>query len=104
MSAATKRLRASVFERADGECEACGKFVSPETGHLDHFFGRAKAEETLENCWALCVPCDDAKTRNSPTASVWLSVFATHARRYGYAAVVERACAKVQVLQAKGRA
>jgi hypothetical protein len=104
LSASTKRVRAAVFARADGACEACGKFVSPETGHLDHFFGRAKAVESLENCWALCVPCDDAKTRNAPTAAIWLAAFINHADRYGYTAAIERAFAKLQVLQAKGRA
>ena len=104
MSAATKRVRAAVFARADGACEGCGKFISPETGHLDHFFGRAKAEETVANCWALCVECDEAKTNNRPTAGYWLRRFIVHSDRLGHLEARERAYAKLTVLQAKGRA
>lgn len=104
MSTATKKLRTAVFRRASEACEGCGRHITEETGHLDHFFGRAKAEESLENCWALCLACDDAKTVNRPSAAHWLERFITHADRYAYEAAAERAHAKLLVLVAKGRA
>lgn len=111
-TAAFKRLRADVFTRADGNCEGpCGGYISAETGHLDHFFGRAKAPETLENCWALCVTCDDNKTNNRPFrlgstigAADWCDLFYEHALKHGYHEAAERAANKIRVLVAKGLA
>lgn len=111
-TAAFKRLRAAVFARADGNCEGpCGGYVSEETGHLDHFFGRAKAEETLENCWALCVTCDDNKTNNRPFrlgsthgAADWCDCFYEHSIKLGNHLAAQRAADKVRWLAAKGLA
>lgn len=102
MSAATKRLRAQVFLRAEDKCESCGKYIAFDSGRMDHFFGRAKAEQALANCWALCIDCDTRKTVNAPSAAWWLGQFILHATRYGYSAEAERAGAKLQALQAKG--
>ncbi len=105
MTSATKRLRAAVFKRADGACECgCGAFITEESGRLDHFFGRAKAPESMSTCWAICLGCDQAKTLNYPSARYWLERFVDHAQRHGYSAEVERAFAKIDVLRAKGRA
>lgn len=68
----TKDLRARVVERADGKCEACGRFVDAESGHLDHFHPRGKVPQTLWTCWFLCVECDTMKTLNKPSAAYWL--------------------------------
>ncbi len=102
MSASTKRLRATVFVRADGACEACGRHITEESGHLDHFFGRAKAPEAVSNCWALCLTCDVAKTANEPTAAFWLIAFIDHAEKHSYPVETERAAAKLYTLHAKG--
>lgn len=104
MSKAMKQLRGDVFARADGACEGCGRFITEESGRLDHFFGRAKVEEALPNCWALCLTCDVAKTANEPTAAFWLVAFVAHAVDHEYLAEAELAGAKLQTLHAKGRA
>lgn len=101
MSAALRKIRAEVFERADNACEACGQWVTPETGHLDHMLGRAKAPESVANCWALCVPCDVKRTVNEPSAAHWYARMARHCDRHGYAEVAETLRAKIQALQVK---
>lgn len=74
-----KRLRAAVFLRARGRCECgCRRSITAESGHLDHHFGRAKAEESMATCWALHPTCDDAKTNNRPSAIHWLRKFYRH--------------------------
>jgi len=99
----TKRIRAAVFAREKNRC-ACGceRWITPETGRLDHFFGRAKVPEAVSNCWALSIDCDTRKTLNQPTAASWLQRFAFHAGKHGYLAERELALAKLNVLQAKG--
>lgn len=105
-----KQVRNDVFARAIGFCESpiCGRSISTESGHLDHFFGRAKAEETIENCWALCVTCDNAKTGSKPDAMHWLRLFVRHLARhlqrgdFRYQAPLERTFTKMAVLLAKG--
>ena len=104
MSAATKRLRRAVFARACNACENCGQWVTEESGHLDHQFGRAKVPEAVSNCWALCVRCDLQKTVNEPSASFWLARIERHANRYGYTAEAELAATKRNTLAVKGRA
>ncbi len=105
MSNATKKLRRAVFRRADGCCECgCGRFISEETGRLDHAFGRAKAAQSISNTWALAIPCDEARTANCPTAALWLHRFIAHADRHGYEIESNRAASKVAALHAKGMA
>lgn len=105
-------VRTLVLSRARGLCEACtapfgGGF---ESATIDHFFGRAKADEDLVTCWALCVRCHDAKTNNRPNAAHWQLGFARHCARYfaqaslldDYLPSLERALTKLSVLKAKG--
>lgn len=100
-TAAFKRLRADVFKRADESCECgCGRFITPETGHLDHFFGRAR-HESLQTCWALSVECDRARTDNHPDAATWADRFYLHAIKHGYHEAAEMAVARIRVLVAK---
>jgi hypothetical protein len=63
---------------------------------LDHFFGRGKAKQSAENCWALCRKCHHYKTENRPSAARWLEDFLQHCLRYGYAAEAERARARLE--------
>lgn len=80
--------------RAMGWCECgCTKPIPP--AHADHFFGRAKAEESESTVWLIHPDCDYAKTRNFPTASVWLERFIKHAQKYGYKESVLRAQARL---------
>lgn len=44
------------------------------------------------------------KTLNEPSGAYWLERFIVHAERHGYLEEAERARAKLQTLQAKGRA
>ncbi len=98
-----KKIRAAVFKRADGKCECgCSRSITPETGRADHFFGRAKAEETVETVWALAIPCDEGKTNSRPSAVMWCDRFRMHALLHGYGAAAERAATKAQVLAVKG--
>jgi len=70
-------LHQALLVRCRGHCEChCGAKVPP--GEVDHFFGRAKAEESEATCWVLSVRCHYAKTRNSPDASTWFRRFAAH--------------------------
>lgn len=103
MSAETKRIRAAVFARAKGRCECgCRRWITSESGQLDHQFGRAKVPQAVSNCWALSIACHEAKTLNHPSAAAWLQRFAWHAGKHGYLAERELALAKLNVLQVKG--
>lgn len=94
-------VRAAVVTRADGRCECgCGAPVPP--GEVDHFFGRAKSEESVANCWLLTPACHFAKTRNSPSARAWLVKFRAHAELHGYLEAQIRAESKDAWLKAKG--
>lgn len=76
-------VRQAVLTRARGFCECqCGTRVPP--GEVDHFMGRAKAKESIENCWVLTVACHLRKTRNEPSAAEWLRKFIAHTERHGY--------------------
>jgi hypothetical protein len=83
---ATAHIRAEVFARAENQCEAHlpgGRCRGP-AAHLDHFWGRAKAPQTIFNCWALCVICDREKTHNRPDADFWVVSFSDHCQGHGY--------------------
>jgi len=86
-------VRHAVIVRSQNRCECgCGRKIPP--GELDHAFGRAKAEETVETCWMLSVQCHFEKTRNHPDASTWLRRFAEHCDRHGYTEAASRARAR----------
>lgn len=96
-------LYSALATRAGGRCECgCGAAVPP--GEVDHFFGRAKADESEATCWVLTPRCHYAKTANSPSARSWLERFIAHCERHGYAESETRAKAKLEWLIAKGRA
>lgn len=90
MSAELKRIRHAVFLRANNRCECgCGRWVTEESMHLDHFWGRAR-DESVESCWALHLECDTQKTLNRPDWATWGQKFLEHARHHGYEAQVEK--------------
>ncbi len=97
------RIRAKVCERANGECECCGAHVGfdGELGHLDHFWGRKHAAESVENCWLLCITCDADKTANRPRAAWWLTRFAEFASVHGFTAETDKADTRLAVLAQK---
>jgi hypothetical protein len=94
-------LHARLLTRCRGRCECgCGAKVPP--GEIDHFFGRAKAEETEATCWVLSVRCHYAKTRNSPDGATWQRKFAEHCRRLGYVESQRRAEARQHFVETRG--
>lgn len=99
----TAMLRQMAFVRANGFCE-CGeceqrlKFV----WELDHFWGRVRQPQKLENVWCLNPECHFKKTRNSPGAIAWCERFAEHATRHGYEGEVVSANNRIFSLKAKG--
>jgi hypothetical protein len=89
---ATKReeasaIREAVFARANGWCE-CGcagvAFSDFDPGELDHFWGRGKERQTVENCWALVRMHHCSKTDGFPGRADWLKAFAGHCAKHGY--------------------
>jgi hypothetical protein len=79
-------IRREVFARSAGRCEACS---SPLYGRavLDHWeggTGRRRVRESIETCWALCLPCDRKRTLNKPHAEQWNVWRERHCQRYGY--------------------
>lgn len=100
--AQTREIREAVFARAGHCCEEseCASFPSA----MDHFWGRGKEAQTIENCWALCPRHDREKTENRPSAAYWVYLFIAHCEKHGYVAEAEKAAAKLEVLKAKGRA
>lgn len=96
----TPGLHTLLITRCRGSCECgCGAKVPP--GELDHFFGRAKAEESEATCWVLSVRCHYQKTRNSPTSSEWFRRFIAHCRRHGYAEAQRRAEARLDFVDTR---
>lgn len=102
-AADTRVLRETIVLRADGRCECCTMFVG-QLGEMDHFFGRAKVEQSVETCWYLCRSCHRDKTDNKPIALVWVAAFMAHCRAHGYSAALDMAAKKGDWLQAKARA
>lgn len=99
-----KLVREQVFARAAGVCE-CGCAQPLGEGELDHFFGRAKADETVAACWALRRDCHRAKTDNRPSAVQWLLKFIRHSGIHagsGYATAGARAQQQLEWKSAKG--
>jgi 5-methylcytosine-specific restriction endonuclease McrA len=94
----TDEIRRQVLERAGGKCESClGFWQATMFGlELDHFFGRGKAKQSAESCWALCRKCHHYKAENRPSAARWLEDFLQHCLRYGYATEAERARARLE--------
>ncbi len=98
-----KGIRQAVFARSKGRCECgCEKPITFESGHADHFFGRAKAEESVDTVWFLALHCDELKTTCRPSSIHWCRLFFAHARKHGYQKQMERVEAKARVLIAKG--
>lgn len=92
-------VRAAVLARAKGRCEFDLKPLN--AGEVDHMWGRAKAAESVENCWLLCVDHHREKTDNLPSRVAWLEAFSDHCRRHGYGVEGLKAEAKLFYARAK---
>ena len=94
-------LRNAIIARSRLRCE-CGCGRPAVHGEFDHFFGRAKAEETIATVWLLRVDCHYAKTRNHPHNADWQRRFIEHCRRHGYAESQRRAEARLHFVETRG--
>jgi hypothetical protein len=95
--AETKSIREAVAARANGFCECgCGRVTRWAVGHLDHFFGRGKTPQSVENCWWLAPECDRAKTENVPNAAHWLQLFIKRCDRHGHFFEAAKARARLE--------
>lgn len=55
---ATGSIRQQVYDRAQGECERCGKRLSWKQMHMDEKVSRGEGGEiSLDNSWVLCYDC-----------------------------------------------
>ena len=106
----TSEIREAVFARAGGHCECgCGGQDGPgmpltfanQPGELDHFWGRGKAQQTVENCWALSRLHHRAKTLGIPDRAGWISAFIRHCEKHGYSGEAGRAKAELYFVETK---
>jgi hypothetical protein len=100
--AETSDIRHAVMKRAKGLCEYCGTLGSaynPLT--LEHMFGRVRAPQSVENCWALCLDCHRRKTDGRPHSRFWFEMFSAHCRLHGYEEQAARALKDGNWRQAK---
>lgn len=92
----TSTIRAAVMRR-DWRCNLCLRENLPL--EFDHFFGRGKEPQSVENCWALCFDCHDDKTNNRPNAKAWLERFVNHCLEHGYMAAATKAQVRLDALR-----
>lgn len=97
-----KKIRAATVARADGNCEACFRWVGDE-GHYDHFWGRKNAPEAVDTGWMLCARCDDDKTNNRPDALTWVKRFQIHSALWGYTAAVRQCLMRLEWIAARNQ-
>lgn len=59
----TAKVKVAAYERAGGQCEACGAPLRPGHVHYDHVVPDALGgSPTIENCAVLCTACHGVKT------------------------------------------
>lgn len=82
----TSAIYGMVMARAAGICECgCGTMATHLMPlEMDHFWGRGKRPQSVENCWALIRQHHRQKTDNKPTAKEWTEKFRSHALKRGY--------------------
>ena len=96
-------LHAHLVERSGGNCESCHRpfGLGLLTAEADHFFARAKAEESEATVWLICRECHHAKTNNYPDAATWLLRFATFCDAHGFVASAARARARLFAVEVR---
>jgi hypothetical protein len=83
---ARAELRHDVLVRAGFKCEACRADLRAGAV-FDHWLGgngRRKQAESRETTWALCLPCNERRTTNEPSAAAWNDIFEAHCMRHRY--------------------
>lgn len=59
----SRKIRASIIERADGKCEGCGIILGGKSFEIDHILPAALGgTATQSNGRLLCIPCHREKT------------------------------------------
>lgn len=62
-SAPTKR---TAYDRAGGRCEGCGAGLRDAEAHYHHILeARLGGDNSLANCWVVCIPCHKIITRET---------------------------------------
>ena len=98
----TSILRDAVWARCNGFCEHCDRpFTDADPAEMDHFWGRGKAPQSLQNTWMLHSTCHRAKTRNFPSAVEWVGWFASHCHRYDYSAEESKARTRAAFVESR---
>lgn len=99
----TRAIWEACWKRCGGQCEClCGGDVRraeedspfnhwPHIATMDHFRGRARVRQAVENCWILRADCHREKTNERPDKATWLRRFIVHAERHGYGFWAEEA-------------
>lgn len=101
-----KATYAAAMERAGGRCENhnCRDYFDESLegrATVDHFFGRAKADDTPENCWVLCWFCHESKGTSKPNAAFWLRRFIEFCAKHHYADAEQRAMKRLEWVHQK---
>jgi 5-methylcytosine-specific restriction endonuclease McrA len=61
-SVAVGEIRRQVVARAGGQCEHCGKRLTPGVGEMNEKIPKGRGGEvSLDNCEFLCYPCHQGK-------------------------------------------
>lgn len=103
----TAAIRAEVLKRSNGYCECgCGTVLGAnlDFGEMDHFWGRGKAPQSVQNCWMLARGCHRWKTDNRPSAVAWLKAFLRHCHSHGYATEAYKAAVRLDSIDALAKA
>lgn len=94
----TGRIYRAVEKRAGGRCECgCGTPFASEgenAPQMDHFWGRGKVPQTVENCWMLTARHHAEK--GGPGRLAWLGKFKTHADGHRYFAESAKAAREIE--------
>ncbi len=104
----TAAIREAVMARAGGRCECgCGRHFEgawAQRAELDHFWGRGKAPQSADNCWALSVVCHSAKTNGVPNRGFWLQLYRAHANDHQLDAEAAKATRLIAALELQAEA
>jgi hypothetical protein len=95
-----RKVYAEVDARSGGGCEHAfaGVYCMNEATEHDHFWGRGKAEESVETVWHLCKFHHDNKTANDPDRAHWIERFKRHCYVHGYGEQMAR-CERALALE-----
>jgi hypothetical protein len=96
-----REVYAAVDKRSCGRCEVVGPVVAcaNDAEEHDHFWGRGKAPETVENVWHVCKFHHDNKSAWDPSRAIWIERFRRHCEIHRYRAEAAK-CDRALALEA----